>query len=218
MRLRRLFWVWVAVIVLALVGCQKAEPTPVTSTQPEESVARGPGGMPGTTALALGTLKLEGTGDAVTPQQAAALLPLWQAIAGGSLKGNAEVQAVVKQIEGQMTDSQLAAIEDMELTWQDIQAWMQEQGIEMPARPGGGQGGPGAFRNLSEEERARLREEFQNMSPEQRATRMAEMGIQRPQGGAQGGAQGGRQGRRATGGAGPLIAPLIELLTERAAG
>jgi hypothetical protein len=34
--------------------------------------------------LALGTLRLEETGDAVTPEQAATLLPLWQAIQGGS--------------------------------------------------------------------------------------------------------------------------------------
>ena len=33
--------------------------------------------------LALGTIQLEETGGAVTPEQAAALLPLWQALQGG---------------------------------------------------------------------------------------------------------------------------------------
>jgi hypothetical protein len=130
--------------------------------------------------LALGMLKLEGTENAVTPAQAAVLLPLWQMVQSGSLQGDAETQAVLKQIEGQMSEAQLAAIEAMGLTWQDMQTWMQEQGIEMPTPPAG-QGGPGALQNLSEDERARMREEFQNMSPEQRATRMAEMGVQRPQ-------------------------------------
>ena len=36
--------------------------------------------------LALGTLLLEGTGQAITPEQAAALLPLWQVIQGGACR------------------------------------------------------------------------------------------------------------------------------------
>jgi hypothetical protein len=115
----------------------------------------------------------------------------------------------------------LAAIEAMSLTWQDMQAWMQEQGIEMPERSEpGGQGGPGTFQNMTEEERTRMREEFQSMTPEQRATRMAEMGFERPEGapeGGPGGAPGGRPGRGGFGGANVLLDPLIALLTERAA-
>ena len=68
---------------------------------------------------------------------------------------------------------------------------------------------------MSEDERAKLREEFQNMSPEQRATRVAELGFQRPEGGGQDGGTDGRAGRRGPGGANMLIDPLIELLTAR---
>jgi hypothetical protein len=125
---------------------------------------------------------------------------------------------VTKQIEGKMTASQLAAIEAMGLTMEDMQAWMQEQGIEMPAPPQG-QGGPGAVGDLSDEERAKMRQEMQSLTPEERATRMAEMGIERPQGGTgmQGGAPGGSRPGGARGG-NVLLEPLIQLLTERAAG
>jgi hypothetical protein len=203
------------IVVMAVTGCKKAEPTAVADAGPAGPAAGGPSGnLAGANRLVLGTLRLEGTEDAVTPAQAAELLPLWQMVEGGSLQGDAETRAVLKQIEGQMTASQLAAIEAMSLTWQDMQAWMQEQGVEMSRRPDpGGQGGRGAFENMSEDERARMREEFQGMTPEQRATRMTEMGIQRPEGGPPGG------GFNRGGGRGPnfLLTPLTEILTERAA-
>jgi hypothetical protein len=64
-----------------------------------------------------------------------------------------------------------------------------------------------------------MREELQNMSKEERATRTAEMGVQRPEGGGQGSDPNHRPNRRA-GGAGELnlvLRPLIDMLTERAA-
>jgi hypothetical protein len=172
--------------------------------------------LAGTTGLALGILRLEGTDNAVTTAQAAQLLPLWQIIESGSLQGTAETEAVIVQIEGTLTESQLAAIEAMGLTFEDMGAWMQEQGIEIPERPSpDGQSAPGAFQNLSEDERAQMREEFQNMSPEQRATRMAEMGVQRPQGEGQNTGFGSGQ-RRSALGENVLLEPLIALLKERA--
>ena len=179
--------------------------------------------MRGATGLTLGTLKLEGTEYAVTAAQAAELLPLWKMVQGGSLQGAAETDAVLKQIESKMDEAQLAAMEEMGLTYENIQAWMQETGIEMPTRAAG-QGGPGAFQNMTEEERAKLREEFQNMTPEQRATWMAEMGIRRPEGdggrpegGGQGGGPGGGSGFAGRAGGNFMLDPLIELLTARAA-
>jgi hypothetical protein len=165
--------------------------------------------------LALGTLELEDGDDAVTAAQAAELLPLWQIIQGGALKSGAETEAVLKQIEGKMTEPQLAAIEAMGLTFEGMLAWMQEQGIEMPARREGQQGGPGAFQDLSEEERAQMREQLQTpggVTPEERATRMAEMGVPRPEGAE--GRPGGVPGGGAQGNL--VLEPLIEILTERA--
>jgi hypothetical protein len=218
----------------ALVGCNK-QATVAASTAAVADQAATPGGPRGfdpTTQLVLGTLKLEGTDNAVTPAQAAELLPLWQLIQSGSLQSDAETQAVLKQIESNMTEAQLAAIQAMGLTFEDVRTWMQEQGIEMPTPAAGQDGGPGAFQNLTEEQRAQMRQEFQNMTPEQRATRMAEMGVQRPEGtpGAGGGFRppegtpgagggGGRPNFGAGGGAQSrmLLSPLIDLLTKRAA-
>ena len=234
---KRIWWLLAIILTVTLVGCQKADPTPTADASVADPATLGgpQANLEGTNRLALGTFKLEGTEDAVTAAQAAGLLPLWQMIGGGSLQGAAETEAVVKQIEAKMTEAQLAAIETMALTFEDMQTWMQEQGIEMRANPGGGQGGGGgggggAFQDMSEEDRAKMREEFQNMSTEERATRMAEMGVQRPEGvpggrpeGAPEGQEGGGGGfgnRGAPGGGrrfNVLLTPLIRLLTERAA-
>jgi len=198
-------------LTVALVACSKAAATTATSgnTAPGGTGPGPSGGLADTDKLALGTLKLEGTDNAVTPAQAAKLLPLWQMIQGGSPQSDQETEAVLKQVEGTMTPAQMAAINGMALTWQDVQTWMQAQGIQMPTRAAGqgmptpvpgqkmpvppaGQGGPGGPQNLSAEERA---------------TRTAQMGSQRPQGGGPGGA-----GRSSF-----LVGPLVELLTQRAA-
>jgi hypothetical protein len=204
-------------LAVALVACKSAAATTAASGTPAAGGAGpGPSGsLTGTDKLALGTLKLEGTENAVTPAQAKELLPLWQMIQGGSLQGDQETQAVVKQIEGAMTPAQTAAIDAMALTWSDVQAWMRAQGIEMPTRDAT-QSGPGGPQNLTQDERAKLQQEFQNMTPEQRATRMAEMGIQRPEGAGQGGGPNGGPGGRG-GQSSFLVGPLVELLTQRAA-
>jgi hypothetical protein len=188
------------------------------------------GALPASSQLELGTLKLEGTENAVTPQQAKALLPLWQAIQSGSLKGNTETNAVYKQIEGTMTSQQLAAISAMQLTFEDLSAFAQDQGVALGSWPraqatgqptGSGQGGSGFPGNLTDEQRAAMRATAQaggfngtgpggNMSADQRAAMRATaeasgvtFGGSRP---------GGGQGFLA-----PLAKPLIDLLTQRAA-
>jgi hypothetical protein len=217
------------------------------------------GALAASSQLVLGTLKLEETANAVTPEQAATLLPLWQALQGG-VTAQAEVDAVLKQIEGTMTQEQLAAIAAMQLTQEDLRAWMEEQGVGMGGgMPEGGGPGGGPFGDMSEEERANMRATmeaggmpeggrpgggpFGDMSEEERANVRATMeagGM--PEGGPGGGAfgdmseeerasmratmeasGGGMAGRPAGGGGaggrqfGPLMTPLIELLTERTA-
>jgi hypothetical protein len=169
--------------------------------------------------LVLGTFKLEETANAVTPEQAKTLLPLWQALQGG-VTAQAEIDAVLKQIEGTMTQEQLAAIDAMQLTQEDLRTWMEEQGMGM---------GGGFFRpdeEMSEEERESLRATREagggmpqgggpsgDMSEEERANMRATME-------ASGGMPGGRPGGGAGAGGrqlGPLLNPLLELLTGRAA-
>jgi hypothetical protein len=208
--------------LIVLVGCGQVQEIQVESAPSSGQSSEVPPGVQGAasvTQLALGTLKLEDTENAVTPTQAADLLPLWRMIAGGSLKSDTETNAVLKQIEGEMSGPQLAAIKAMELVGGDVQAWMQEQGIRIPAPPEGrgSSNGPGALQNLSEEDRAKMREEFQGMSAKERATRMASLsaearGVGRPDGGA---------GARPGGGLGPtnvLFDYLVKYLTKCAAG
>lgn len=209
--------------ILILAGCSQAKPT-ATAVAGQPGPANGAAaGLSGIERLALGTLNLEGTAQAVTPAQATELLPLWTLLQGSSLGNDGERQAVLKQIENKMTAEQQGAINAMSLTIDDLRAWMQEQGIEMlgdgiPPSGQNGQGGPGGFPNMSDDERAKMRQEFENMSDEQRATRMAEMGIQRPDASATRPAPGA--GGRSMGGgfSSVLLQPLMAILTQRAAG
>jgi hypothetical protein len=154
--------VWTIGLVLVLVasvlaGCGGGETVPAVADEEtggastSEGLDRPPAdGLEASSQLMLGTLRLEGTENAVTPEQAAALLPLWQALQGG-VTAQAEVNAVLKQIERAMTQEQLAAIAEMQLTQEDLRAWMEEQGMGM------GGGFPGAGGDMSEEERQALR-------------------------------------------------------------
>ncbi|MBN1873003.1 MAG: hypothetical protein JXA33_02155 [Anaerolineae bacterium] len=256
MKYKLIFLSLIIVGMIILSGCQP-EATPSsntnTSTQVENThTDKAPSSNPDpaqpemnnpmgeeldtVTYLNLGTLKLEGTENAVTPEQAVKLLPLWQMVQENTLQNDAETNNVTGQIEEQMTEAQLKAIEAMSLTFADLETWMQEQGIEMRV-PGDGANGPGVAGDMSEEERAQMREQLQNMTPEERATAMAEAEAEFPEGSPEGG-QGvppeNGQGTPPEGGSPPegspgmgqgrgmggnrmLLEPLITLLTERAA-
>jgi hypothetical protein len=180
------------------------------------------GALPAGSQLALGIFQLQGTENAVTPEQAKTLLPLWQAIQGGSLQGDAETDAVLKQIEAGMTAEQLAAIAAMQLTREDLGGWMQEQGVNFGPGPGVA-GGQSRFAEMSEEEREAMRATrqagggggfgqggFGDMSEEDRANMRATAE-------ASGIAFGGRGGP-GRGVLTLLAEPLVELLTNLAGG
>lgn len=194
--------------------------------------------VPASTQLALGILRLEDTPQAVTPAQAKTLLPLWQAFQGSALQSEAERNAVLKQIEGALTAEQVKAIAAMQLTQDDLRKWMDEHGMQVgmppgtpfPGTPGGGPG------NMTDEQRAAFRATaeasggrggFGNMTDEQRAAFRATAeasGGQFPQG-PQGGQGSAPRGTPGPGGQGRpfapyrvFVAPLVEMLTQRAAG
>lgn len=94
--------------------------------------------------LALGTLKLEGTDKAVTADQAKTLLPLWKAVKSMSASTTAstdEMTAVYQQIQDAMTAEQVQAIKDLNLSQTDIQALMQQYGIQAPQMRAGNTSG-----------------------------------------------------------------------------
>lgn len=117
--------------------------------------------LPVSAQLAIGTLLLEGAEDAVTAEQAAELLPSWQmldALEGSGTAAQAEIDAVISQIQRAMTPQQLTAIKQMELTPTSLRELVQERGFSTRAAGGtrqsggfqapagvnpGGAGGPG---------------------------------------------------------------------------
>jgi hypothetical protein len=117
--------------------------------------------------LALGTLELSKTELAISAEQAQTLLPLWQALrstqqAGGTAQ--AEVSALLTQIESAMTPEQLKAIAATKLLQTDMQEWATANGIALGS--GGGTPGQGS-----------------GMSAEARATKQAEQGVTSSDGG-----------------------------------
>lgn len=92
--------------------------------------------LPPTTQLVLGIFKLEGTDQAVTAEQAKDLLPLWQVYSSliqSDTSAQAEIDALIDQIQGILTDDQMKAIQGLNLTQEDFFALMQEQGITFGA-------------------------------------------------------------------------------------
>ncbi len=144
-----------------IAACSGSEPTPE------------PFGMPGlpngrqgdrfasmelddTGRLALGTLLLEETDNAVTSDQAARLLPLWRDLQEDAPTEDAELTEALSAIRQELTSDQLSAIEAMDLDGEDFAAWMRENrdvgnAGPMPDRAG-------AFADMSEEEREAMRE------------------------------------------------------------
>jgi hypothetical protein len=120
-------------LVLSLTACGP------TSSEPQVASGAANPDLPITTQLVIGTMRLDGTEQEVTSDQAAELLPLWQVYSELSVSDTAaqkELDALVEQIQDALTTEQMNAITDMQLTRQDTFALMQEKGLN----PGGGQG------------------------------------------------------------------------------
>ncbi len=98
--------------------------------------------LPVQAQLAIGTLQLENGDNAVDETLAAELLPLWQAVqslANSETAADAEVTAVLNQIQDTMTPEQVAAIVAMQLTDESFQAMLADGTISMRGAFGGNQ-------------------------------------------------------------------------------
>ena len=88
--------------------------------------------LPAVAQLAIGTLKLKETDQAVTSDQAGELLPLWQIyreLSDSDTAAQAEFEAVIAKVRETMTTNQMQAITDMKLTQQDVSEVAQTQVI-----------------------------------------------------------------------------------------
>jgi len=103
--------------------------------------------------LTLGTINLEGTDLAITPEQASTLLPLWddfktlnQNIIPNQAQNNAQQTVVddeqkgelIQKIQAAMTLEQLKAIAEMQLTEQSAKTILQGKGVILSGQTGGG--------------------------------------------------------------------------------
>jgi hypothetical protein len=95
--------------------------------------------------LIIGIYKMDGTAQAITPEQAAALIPLWlslqEALANTS-SAQDQVESLTAQIKAVLTPEQVQAITEMNLTQDDVQAFMQEQGLALGGQQRGSGNGP----------------------------------------------------------------------------
>jgi hypothetical protein len=105
--------------------------------------------LPVSSQLAIGTLLLEETNDAVTVEQAGDLLPNWQmfqALQSSGTAAQAELDAVLNHVRGAMTNEQLMAIKEMQLTLDNLLELVQERGLARGFAGGAGGPGGGGFR------------------------------------------------------------------------
>jgi len=88
--------------------------------------------LPATDQLLIGTLMLENSDLAVSPEQAASLLPLWQlmkTLLDSDTTVQAEIDAVLKRINAEMTADQLAWVAGQDFSGQSMSQVMQQLGI-----------------------------------------------------------------------------------------
>jgi hypothetical protein len=140
----------VSLVALLLAGCGTAK-TAVPSTSADRLNTNYTDALPVETQLVLGTLKLEGTPQAVDSATAAKLVPLYTLLEQMTTSGTsaqAEIDAVLDQIQGTMTTDQIHTIAAMKLTQKDMTAFFGSAGgfsRTGTRTPGAGFGGGGGF-------------------------------------------------------------------------
>lgn len=135
-----------------LAACSGGGPAEEGANTDQRLTAEYENAIPVESQLILGTLMLEDTGQAVDAEQAAELLPLWQmqkALAASDTASTEEIDALIDQIQETMTREQIQAIAGMQLTQQEMFAYMQKAGLmQMPqseGTPGASTSGGGGF-------------------------------------------------------------------------
>lgn len=130
-------------LVLALSACAAAGAVPTSTAEVSGLNADYSNALPVEMQLAVGTLKLQDTPNAVDVQTAGQLLPLWEAVrtmSADSSSSPQEVRALYKQIGETMAPAQIQAIAAMQLTQQDIPQVAQQLGLDLGASRGFNQG------------------------------------------------------------------------------
>jgi hypothetical protein len=143
--MKKILFAILAVLTLILSACSTSSTgTPAASTS---------NGLPMATQLAVGTLKLAGTDQTVTAEQAKDLVVYWETykqLSQSDTAAQAEYDGLIAQIEETLTTDQMQAITDMNFTQQDVFASMQGVTVTMSSSgsstvsvPSGGASGGG---------------------------------------------------------------------------
>ena len=107
--------------------------------------------------LAYGTIKLADTSDAITPDQAKTLIPLWQAVislSGDTTTASEELTAVQDQTTAALTAEQLQAIAEMKITNAGLNEFYAQYGVVLPTPIPGVTKVPGSGSGKTDEEKA----------------------------------------------------------------
>jgi hypothetical protein len=134
------------VFLLVACGSKEASQTQAVQTQDVQSQASDQftfqGEMPLESKLVFGSLMLEETDMAITPEQAEELLPLWKlytSLLDSDTAAGAEIDAVLNSIQDAMTADQLDYIQEMQLDPGEMRQMMEDLGITFGFRGGTGQ-------------------------------------------------------------------------------
>jgi len=123
--MKRIALTLLMVFAIALTACGSSSTgTPANSTTGNDLTIE--------SQLAVGTLKLTGTAQDITADQAKELLILWKVyeeVSQSSTAAQEEVDALIDQIQEAMTTDQMQAISDLNLTQQDVFAAMQSADV-----------------------------------------------------------------------------------------
>jgi hypothetical protein len=122
----RLFTLCSTLIVISLLLAACSSTASVPSAIPGDDLSQA-------AELALGTLKLDGTGQVPTSEQASQLLILWKAyesLGNSDSTAQAELDGLIDQIQENMTAEQTQAITDMQLDSQSQAEIIQSLGTQ----------------------------------------------------------------------------------------
>lgn len=118
--MKKIFFPVLMVSMIVLTAC--------SSSAAATAIGSSGSNLPVATELAVGTLRLAGTEQDITVDQAKELVVYWQVyreLSQSQTAAQAEVDALVSQIEETMTSDQMQAITDMQITQQDVQTAVQ---------------------------------------------------------------------------------------------